>query len=212
MTGLSLPVSRLFLPTALSCMFLAACQDTVIYGERSGFNLNIRVGEDPKTPVQVNAGLRRLVAAYVPPTDVVGEGDQQRPSGEAVSLFSGFRLRDYDRTVAAPLGGTLVIRTQFASGLAAQSLAGNPDAVRQVVNVNFVHPVSGPLQQRREAAADFVKTLDQTKLDALAASLGEQERGDKALLAILRRISAAESTDAFDVIAEKLKLLFNEEV
>jgi hypothetical protein len=211
MMGLSLPVSRLFLPIALTCMFLAACQDTVIYGERSGFNLNIRVGEDPKTPVQVNAGLRRLVAAYVPPTDAVGEGDQQRPSGEAVSLFSGFRLRDYDRTVAAPLGGTLVIRTQFASGLAAQSLAGNPDAVRQVVNVNYVHPVEAVLQQRREAAADFIKGLNQNDLNLLADALGEQRATDK-LTAILLRISHAQSVEQFNLIANQLKLLFDQEV
>ena len=37
-----------------ACMLgVAACGDTLVYGERTGFNLSVEVGQDPATPVNV---------------------------------------------------------------------------------------------------------------------------------------------------------------
>lgn len=55
--------------------------------------------------------------------------------------------------------------------------------------------VPGDLQARREKAVAYVKTLDQNKLDTLAKSLG-----------------LPTGPDAFDVIAQKLKILFDKEI
>lgn len=71
--------------------------------------------------------------------------------------------------------------------------------------------VSEELQARRELAAAFVKTLDQANLDSLAETLGVST-GDPALGAILRAIAGAQTDATFNVIARKLKILFNREI
>jgi hypothetical protein len=107
---------------------LASCGDALIYGEGTKFNLEIGVNSNPAEPVMINAGLQRIVVNYAPPaygTDPVN--GVQIPNGEAVSSMSNFLLTD-NRTAANPLGGTLEIITQFASGQAARSVAGSAAA------------------------------------------------------------------------------------
>ena len=74
-----------------------------------------------------------------------------------------------------------------------------------------VRPVSKELQIRRRQAANFVKTLDQAKLDSLAVALGAKT-GDEALVAILRAISQAQTAKDFDVIAQQINVLFDKEI
>src|SRR5262245_21610096 len=85
--------------------FAAGCTNTLVFGERTSFNLAIHVNDNPITPLQVNAGLKRAVAGIVPPNDVEKAENQAVPVGEAVSLFSGFNL-GYERPeLASPFSG-----------------------------------------------------------------------------------------------------------
>lgn len=74
-----------------------------------------------------------------------------------------------------------------------------------------VRPVSKGLQTRRIEAANFVKTLDQAKLDSLATALGAKT-GEDALIEILRAISQAQKDNDFDVIAQQINVLFDKEI
>jgi hypothetical protein len=117
-------------------LLLGACENNLIFMERTGFNLAIRVNNDPTTPVEVNAGLKRSVVALVPPTgDPVKTATGTRANGEAVNLVSGYDL-GYTESSTSLFAGTLAIRTQFASGAAAEAVSssGDPKAVMQVVN------------------------------------------------------------------------------
>lgn len=192
-------------------LILPGCGNTLIFAERASFKLGVQVNDNPVTPVEVNAGLKRSVIALVPPSEGLVESDKsQEAKGEAVNLVSGFNLR-YDPS-ETKLFGKLTIRSQFASGQAAYNLAGDTEAVNKIVKVRLVRPVPEGLQKRREAAAAFVKTLSQPpELDALAKSLGK-DGGANAQLNVLDAISAAETPEAFEIIAQKLKILFGKEV
>lgn len=112
---------------------LAGCGDALIYGERSSFNLAIGVNDNAALPLSVNAGLDRTVVNFAPPLggDVVsGGGGIAR--GEAVSSISNFDLRDKDRATNA-LGGTLTVKTQFASGEAAVIIATKHPALAAAI-------------------------------------------------------------------------------
>jgi len=119
----------------------AGCTNTLVFAEKDGYNLAINVNDDPSTPVHVNIGLERRVAAVVPPLDVTkNDQGQTAASAEAVSLFSGYRLKYYNEQELArtPFSATLAIRTQFASGMAARKISRNPEMVGKVVNVDFI--------------------------------------------------------------------------
>ncbi len=115
----------------------ASCTDALVFAENSGFNLGISVNEEPSTPLQVNAGLERTVLAFAPPAgETTTSGGKKSPKGEAVSLFSGFRLEDNHANVTqSAFAGKLTIRTQFASGIAAQSVAGDIKTVKAITSV-----------------------------------------------------------------------------
>lgn len=67
------------------------------------------------------------------------------------------------------------------------------------------------LQKRRAKAATFVKQLDQKSLQQLAQSLNVP-RDEDTLGNVLAEISKANKTESFDIIAQKIKILFNEEI
>ena len=114
---------------------LAACQDTLIYGESTAFNLAIHVNDSPQSPIEVNAGLKRYVAESAPPVlTETDEDGEDKAVGQAVSSFSGFALT-YDRN---SIFGDLFIRTQFASGHAARALAGEPAEAAKVVHADLL--------------------------------------------------------------------------
>lgn len=113
---------------------LNGCSDALVFGEKSGFNLAINVNDDPSTPIHVNAGFERKVGTVVPPLEVTKDDKgHSAASGEAVSLFSGFQLKYDEPGIPTPFSGKLTIRTQFASGLAAQDISNNQAMVAKVV-------------------------------------------------------------------------------
>lgn len=114
---------------------LAACEQTLVYSERTGFKLGVGVNDDKSTPIEVTAGFKQTVVAFVPPKEgVQGEGKDKHAKGEAVSMFSGFRLENEDASITNLFNSTLRIRTQFASGNAAKKVASKPEVVRSIVD------------------------------------------------------------------------------
>jgi hypothetical protein len=127
---------------AAAAIGLAGCNNTLYYGESTSFDLALHVNDNPQTPIEANAGLKRRVLEVAPPLSVDSSDQQHRPLGEAANSFSGFRLKfDPD-----PVFGPLAIRTQFATGQAAETLADDPQAVAAVVDAQFDY----------ERSADFV--------------------------------------------------------
>lgn len=119
----------------LLALGLGACENTLIYGERTGFNLAISVNDDPATPLTVNAGFERSVAGLVPPVETSKDsGGENQAVGEAVNMFSGFKLL-YTEDKTSVFGGTLTIRTQFASGAAASLIAQGKEADKAVAQI-----------------------------------------------------------------------------
>ena len=136
----------------LATLFLGACEWTLIYSERTGFKLGISVNDDPATPVEVNAGLKRTVVGFVPPREGVEESNgKKQAKGEAVSLFSGFKM-EYEQNPGNPLGGDLTVRTQFASGVAAINAANDPETVKNITTVKFQRSAEF-VQKQEEVAA-----------------------------------------------------------
>lgn len=116
-------------------LLLTGCSDALIYGERTAFNLAIRVNDDPATPVNVNAGLQRTVVSLAPPLGgQIKDGDRTSPAGESVSAISRFDLR-YDQSTAAVMAGRLTVKTQFLSGQAAVTATANPQTAARVVQL-----------------------------------------------------------------------------
>lgn len=114
---------------ALLATSLTGC-GTLLYGERTGFNLGIYVNDELSRPIEVNAGLKRSVGVVAPP---LGESEDGTPQTEAVSMFSGFDLgRERGQ---GPLQGKLFIATAFATGAAALELAGDVETVDQITGV-----------------------------------------------------------------------------
>ena len=135
---------------------VAACQDTLIYGESTAFDLAIHVNDSPQSPVEVNAGLKRYAAETAPPVRVAKDEDgADKAAGEAVSSFSGFALT-YDRE---GIFGDLFIRTQFASGFAATALAGDPAEAAKVIQADFAR------------SADFVSEANQLRVQRIQGAI-----------------------------------------
>lgn len=122
-------------PLALAiALVLTGCGHTLVFAEQTGFNLSIIAKSSEATPLNVNLGLDRTVGSVVPP--IHENTAQGLVDGEGVNMFSGFAAH-YDSSTQ-PLTGNLRIRTQFASGEAALGIAGDPNAVVQVVNVSDI--------------------------------------------------------------------------
>ena len=94
-------------------------------------------------------------------------------------------------------------------GTSADAKVKNDQADKEIKRL-VVGIVPVVLQARREQAAAFVKRLGPADQDRLATELGVPT-GTGALVNILRVISAAETDEAFNGFAEKLKELFNQE-
>lgn len=156
----------------VACTATWGCQDTLVYGESTEFNLAIHVNDNPQTPVEVNAGLKRYVGEKAPPLAIKTDDDGQKASGEAVSSFSGFAL-EYEENDAFALAGTLHIRTQFATGAAAAALAKNPIQAVTVVKTKFDRDpeyLSTERQARHARIVAAIKQLSDPKAVALACN------------------------------------------
>jgi hypothetical protein len=96
----------------------------MVFVERTGFQFGaVSLAEDPDRPIHVNFGLERRVLALSPPIGGVTESPDgtRQAHGDAASLLSGFDMQ-YEPG-SNPLGGTVSISTQFASGEAAREAA-----------------------------------------------------------------------------------------
>jgi len=113
---------------------LTACEQALVYGDRSGFNLAIRSDAAEGAPLEVNAGLQRRVVGFVPPRSRTPDG---LPDSEAVNMVSRFDLR---RTPGdnGPFDDTIRISTSFASGAAASATDGDAAKVAAITRApNF---------------------------------------------------------------------------
>lgn len=158
---------------------LAACQPALIYGERTSFNLAaVQVNDNVSEPVRVNFGLLRSVATVAPPRG----GTAGAPNGEAVSIFSNFHLEDSGARSSLPLvDDELTIRTRFASGDAAIRVSEDPGAVRAILGVGTVGPVSPEIRVRQKKLVDCVrKIVDPKQLEVVAKELGLTTNSDNA--------------------------------
>jgi hypothetical protein len=141
---------------------VGGCGRTLVFAERDGVNLAIRANASSSPPIEVNFGLNRTVATIVPPAGESGG----HPNGEAVSMFAGFQVEN-NLDPAKPLAADVKIDTQFASGAAAKSVAGNPTVVAHIVNVGSV-----TIQRTLE----FANTLtDRTQLLAAVNGLSDDQ-------------------------------------
>ncbi len=136
----------------------AGCQNTLVYGEKTAFSMAIHLNDNPQTPVEVNMGLKRHVGEVAPPVATQEEAGKDVAVGESASSLSGFRLR-YEENPNNILLGDLYIRTQFATGIAATILAGDPAQAMQVIKADF------------ERSEDFVEESAQERVDRILTSI-----------------------------------------
>ena len=169
----------------LTSFGIVGCNNTLVFAEKNGYNLAINVNDDPSTPVHVNIGLERNIAAVVPPLDVT-KNDQGKTaaSAEAVSLFSGYRLNTTDESeLRTPFSATLAIRTQFASGMAAREISENPRMVAKVVDANFVFDrEAADLELARQERVDHILDGIDRLNDAAARSLAADPPVDEPMV------------------------------
>jgi hypothetical protein len=149
----------------------SGCNNTLVFAEKSGYNLAINVNDDPSTPLHVNIGLERNIAAVVPPLDI-SQDDQGKSTakGEGVSVFSGFKLKEFGASAATPFAGKLLIRTQFASGQAARDISQRPDMVARIVDVSFARDAAFVEEARQKRVEKILEGIDRLN-DAAALSL-----------------------------------------
>lgn len=118
--------------TVVVVLSLAGCGRTLVFAERDGVNLAVRANPSATPPLGVNFGLERVIATIVPPA---GQKDG-KPAGEAVSMFAAFQVDATNVNLKSTLNVDLTINTQFASGAAAERVAGNPEAVARIVRID----------------------------------------------------------------------------
>jgi hypothetical protein len=150
---------------AFACaQLVAGCADTLVYGERTSFDLAIGVNEAIALPISVNAGFHRTAAALVPPREgVVRSPDGKTVAkGEAVSMISGFRLA-YAEDDASLFGGKLTIQSQFASGFAAIDVSRNPQVAALIARGRTLLPAA--FHDRRVSLDDYVQRKSRTDPD-----------------------------------------------
>ncbi|MBA4100490.1 MAG: hypothetical protein C0484_27415 [Rhodospirillum sp.] len=153
--------------------FGAGCTNTLFYGESTEFDLAIHFNDNPQQPLEVNIGLKRHVGQVTPPVATSQNESGTAAVGEAVSTLSGFRLRYEEDATGGPLNNDLYIRTQFATGAAAATLAKNPIQAVKVMNADFERDasfVAPEAQARVSKILDGIKTLDDGKALALACN------------------------------------------
>lgn len=125
-------------PLALLALLLASAGLTACATNAATFYEGTRfalVGEyNPASgqPLNLSLGYKRRIAAVVPPQDAAPAATPENPNplhaGEALSLVSLF-----DVGPAGPrFGDGVIIRSTFASGLAARELTASPNAAANV--------------------------------------------------------------------------------
>jgi hypothetical protein len=169
-------VARTAVRLAAALILLAACgcSRTLVFAEREGVNLSIRADAARTPPLEVNFGFNRVVGTTVPPAAEEGQGPNAQPRGQAVNMFSGFRVMSAGINTAMPLNVDMQISTQFASGAAAIAIADNPAAVAALVSLSDgpVTTTRSDLRPLVRAASDTLATFTPTQRRRAASILG----------------------------------------
>jgi hypothetical protein len=174
MTGPFLDLRRMMtsLAAIAVAVSVAGCGRTLVFAERDGVNIAVRANATSAPPIEANFGLNRTIATIVPPAGQVGNN---RPDGDAVSMFAGFQV-DNTLDPAAPLKADLQISTQFASGNAAIAVANNPPLVAAIVNPTAGAKLVAQMEAQTiviiEAISCDGKTLVVSLRDKLIAAAG----------------------------------------
>lgn len=220
-----LKLQRLIRPAVLSVFvvlpLLAGCADTIVFGAQREIDVAISLNEDVAEPVQVNIGLNSQIAALIPPIGEQGgststggtdsaalrqnAAQQFNPEGEAANIFSGFRFTSVSMLEISAANPRpkydAEIRSQFASGAAAVILAGDPEAVKQVVDVaitfdrdsNFMSP---PIVAWRANLQSQIDGLSEAKASALYLSPPTTNAKIEELIASLKEeVSECDASD-----------------
>ncbi len=122
-----------------------------------------------------------------------------------VKSFMDALLSEEPRTRKLAIEAILIALPEDGPRLVKMVEETDPNAEVRIV------AVSALLQPRRESAAAFVKSLSREQLDLLAKALGVRTGAD-ALADVLTAISRASSSRDFDLIAQKIKILFGKEI
>ena len=191
---------------------LAACGDTLHFAERDSFKLAIHVGDNPVLPLQVQAGVKRTAIVIAPPKGgIVRNGNRDsRAEGDAVNMFSGFDIR-YEKA-SSPFSGKLGIKTQFASGKAAVTIAARPDLAEAMMGLGGFRPLPKEILPRTQAALEAIyRVTDETKLRNLAKALNlpPDELAQERLALLIRK---ARTKAEFEPIARAIKQHLGDEV
>lgn len=128
---------------------LAGCENTLVFGESTGFNLGIEADAAKAVPFEANAGLRRQVVGLVPP---LGRDENGRPNTEATNLVGTIRIAQTTGSTG-PFDTQVTVASGYATGPAAVALVNgtteNPKnanqaeaAVKAVVNATNTVRVS----------------------------------------------------------------------
>ncbi len=184
----------------LSPLLLPSCSNALYFYETDKISLLVEARPDSSQPVQGNLGLKQRVALVTPST--------KNPEGDALSSINSFRFKIEEEPGFNPV----TIQSAFITGDAASCLNQNEAATAAKIvalsgELQIVTPVPQELQSRRENAATFIKGLSSNELDTLATAM-EKEPGTNALSDMLSSIAAANTTTSFNVINQKLKVLF----
>lgn len=136
----------------------------LVYGERNSLHVaSVQVNDNVAEPLRLNVAFRRTIAMKAGSLD----GGNGTASGEAVSVFSSFDLDSDDKNSKTILD-PIQITTKFASGNAARKIAGNTNAVAQILGVQL-RPDSPAVEKLRTAAVECVTTkLTEPQVQTLA--------------------------------------------
>ncbi|MEI7995314.1 MAG: hypothetical protein WCH01_10475 [Methylococcaceae bacterium] len=184
----------------VSPLLLPSCSNALYFYETDKISLLVEARPDSSQPVQGNLGLKQRVALVTPATKNV--------EGDALSSINSFRFKIEEEPGFNPV----TIQSAFITGDAAYCLNQKQtekaaSIVAQSGELQIVTVAPELLQSRRAKAATFIKGLSSNELDTLATAM-DKEPGANALSDILLAVGAANSNTSFEVINQKLEVLF----
>ena len=103
---------------------LLGCDNTLVYGESTGFNLSISADAAQATPFEANAGLKRRVVGLVPPLQRNQAGV---PQSEASNLVGSFKVAQTQGN-GGPFDTKVIVASAYATGPAAVALVDGSTA------------------------------------------------------------------------------------
>lgn len=208
----------------VSPLLLPSCSNALYFYETDKISLLVEARPDSSQPIQGNLGLKQRVALVTPATknsedakpsangsacdDALVTPSTKNPEGDAMSGISSFRFKIDEEPGFNPV----TIQSAFITGEAASCLDSEQtekasSIVARSGELQIVTPVPEKLQSRRAKASDFIKGLSSNDLDTLATAM-DREPGANALSDILKAVTDANTPTSFEVINQKLEILF----